>query len=346
MKNTYFLFLALISFITLQSNDSVVNGSGTDIFPISESRISIKKEILTLTLKDNKMYVDVYFEFYNPDEERELTVGFVVPPSYDREPYDSIDIENRTPVIYGFKVAINNYAIPYERDLLKDTPYDSLKQIEGEWHYAYHFKAKFKNGLNIVRHNYIFEGGFDSGGGKFYSYVLKTAKNWANSEIEDFTLNLDLGKNKLFRVDDISENDNWKIVGSGKNEEEYTNVQKFILKEGYVRFHEKNFSPTSNIHIYFPSIIDGYNKEDVTYQAYWARSEYLKTLDKKQLQLARNFFFAKNGYDFKNQEIKDFYSKYFWYLPNNTITSEEIFEALPKDEKRRVELLKQIEKQK
>lgn len=346
MKTIYNILLSFIALFILQSNDSVINGSGTDIFPISETRVSIKKEILTLTLKDNRMFVDVYYEFYNPDERKELILGFVVPPSYDREPEDSTNIEDRVPIINQFTVLVNNKQAPYELDLLKDTPFDSLKQIEGEWHYAYHFKANFKSGLNIVKHTYNFEGGFDSGGGEFYSYILKTAKNWANSEIEDFTLNLDLGTQKVFWIYNISQKNNWKIIGSGKNEVGYTGAQNFILKEGYVTYHEKNFSPLRDIDIYIPSIIENYNKEDIIYQACNARREALETLDKKRLGLARNFFFAKNGYDFKNNEIKDFYSSYFWYIPNNKLTSDAIYETLTSEEKRRIDLIRDVEKSK
>ena len=63
-----------------------------------------------------------------------------------------------------------------------------------DYFYVYHFRAPFKKGLNIIHHKYVvelsnsvFEEIISLG------YVLTAAGRWANHQIDDFTLNIDMG---------------------------------------------------------------------------------------------------------------------------------------------------------
>ncbi len=40
------------------------------------------------------------------------------------------------------------------------------------------------------------------------------------------------------------------------------------------------------------------------------------TLDKKNLRILRNIFYAKHGYEFKSQDLKDIFEAFDWYKPN------------------------------
>ncbi|MCG8702385.1 MAG: YARHG domain-containing protein [Bacteroidales bacterium] len=342
MKGIIRTFLFLVTAILLQSNDSVINGYGGDFFPVIETDISIKKEVLLLTLEDN-MHVDVYFEFFNPNEEKELLVGFVVPPKHDPEysNNDSINIDKRVPDIYNFKVVANGESLEYKFDLLNDAPLEELKEAEGKWNYVYYFKVKFKPGINIVKHSYSFDGGFDSSGGIFYSYILKTAKNWAGSKIEDFTLQIDIASGIEFHVSDIANNDQWTVKGEGNS-----SGNSFCMKNGIIEMKAVNFTPENNINIYLLPDYSFYDTESVGFQAELAELGDLKALDKERLRIIRNYYFARKGYKFKSNDLFEFYSSYLWYIPDSKLSSSDIYNTFSTNVKDRITKIKEIENEK
>lgn len=58
----------LLTFIPVKANDSAYFTSGNQLIPLGETNISVKKEILSITIGDDSYAdVDVYYEFYNPD---------------------------------------------------------------------------------------------------------------------------------------------------------------------------------------------------------------------------------------------------------------------------------------
>lgn len=57
----YLLFFCAILLSSLgRANDGVFYTSGNQLIPITETEISVKKEILSITREDNKMLVHVY----------------------------------------------------------------------------------------------------------------------------------------------------------------------------------------------------------------------------------------------------------------------------------------------
>ncbi|MFP4023749.1 MAG: YARHG domain-containing protein, partial [Thiohalospira sp.] len=80
---------------------------------------------------------------------------------------------------------------------------------------------------------------------------------------------------------------------------------------------------------------------------YDASKEELEKLTKKELRLLRNAFFARLGYKFKSEDLKDFFMQFDWYvnsldrkkLPNDKI-------IVPPDDKERVNLILEIESSK
>lgn len=340
MKYYKIILILFLAFI-FQANDSVLNSSGGDLFPILESDIEMQKEVLKLRLLD-EMYVDVYFEFYNPTDEKELTVGFVVPPKYspDYADNDSIQIEERKPDIKNFSVIINDSITDYKFGLLKNTPFEEVTKIEGKWNYVYYFKATFKRGLNIIKHSYSFNGGYDSSGGRFYNYVLKTAKNWSGAKIWDFTLQIDMGSDIQFELmEPISMYDNWSIIGSGKRK-----GNDFYIREGYIELKENDFTPENDINVYIPGrIVDFMDVESVAYQAEVATQDELESLDTNRLRTLRNYFYAREGYKFKSNDLLKFYSNYIWYIPIVDLTSEEIYDSMSTNTKNRIEMIRGLE---
>ena len=51
----------------------------------------------------------------------------------------------------------------------------------------------------------------------------------------------------------------------------------------------------------------------------------LKSLNKDKLRILRNSFFARNGYIFKDQALKDFFAKGSYYTPDSSVTMNNIF---------------------
>lgn len=53
----------------------------------------------------------------------------------------------------------------------------------------------------------------------------------------------------------------------------------------------------------------------------------LKSLNKDQLRILRNSFFAKNGYVFKDQNLKDFFARGSYYTPDTSVSMNSIIRS-------------------
>ncbi|MCQ2330182.1 MAG: SH3 domain-containing protein [Paludibacteraceae bacterium] len=205
------------------ANDGVYYTSGNFLVPMRESSISVKKEILTITIgKDNLAKVDVYYEFYNPDSTKTVTMAFEAEAPYNA-PYD-ISKNISHPYIYDFKAEMNDKPLTYRNTLIvsrwengkriigKDiTPLDLTKwehNIPDEYYdmpnalynasldsvvyadYGYMFEATFLHGKNTVHHTYSFKMSYDVASKYKMPYWLTPATRWANRRIDDFTLRI------------------------------------------------------------------------------------------------------------------------------------------------------------
>lgn len=127
--------LVIISAISgvSSANDGRFYEEGGLIIPVKEEKISIEKEILTLTFLEDveKWRVDVYFEFYNPGEALELEVGFVgaIENDFENTPKTPAQggFENFTVLVNDAPVSLNGATMDYamtgsEADLQKLGP--------------------------------------------------------------------------------------------------------------------------------------------------------------------------------------------------------------------------------
>ena len=71
--------------------------------------------------------------------------------------------------------------------------------------------------------------------------------------------------------------------------------------------------------------------------------EYFKKYKKEELRIIRNELFAYYGYSFQTADLKDYFSKKYWYKPSGK-SSEEILNELSEVEKYNIELILDIEK--
>ena len=71
MKRILILLSCCLSTLFTFANDGVFYASGNQLIPITETDISVKKEVLTINRVGDHLEVTVYYEFFNPVGEKE-----------------------------------------------------------------------------------------------------------------------------------------------------------------------------------------------------------------------------------------------------------------------------------
>ncbi len=333
-----FSFILCCLFHSGYANDGVFYASGNQLIPIQETDIRVQKEILSIKKVGTKYAeINVYYEFYNPVGEKELLVGFeAMSPSGD---VDARPKNGAHPNMYNFTVEMNTEILDYEVAIVEDSPYfkegsfisrseaEVLQTMEPydmyDLTYVYHFKAKFKKGLNIVKHTYLFDLSGSVATRYDISYVLTAAKRWANQQIDDFTLIIDMGDFEDFSInsDFFSSKDEWLIHGIGKsrtlNKEETLDGEpsvKFIIQKGQLIFQKKDFKPAGELFIY--AINQFFDQNDQLPFSPEEQHDISDSESETERRILRNLPFARRGYVFKDKALLNYYSKHEWYIPN------------------------------
>lgn len=246
---------------------------------------------------------------------------------------------------------------------------DSLEQHPFNVYYVYHFNAHFKHGLNVVKHSYDYDLSYSIDQEYYFPYVLTAANRWANKQIDDFTLTIDMGAPESYSIlptffKDASE---WTFTGKGRCETTksvWGESKIFHIQSGIVRFSKKNFHPEGELEISKKAFVMWYWDEDGKNAAFFWDSKnenpkavtdlfkecYVKIdtslmsavifnvgrkLSKSQKRALRNLPFAYRGYVFKNKTLKKFYETSKWYMPNLEYVVD--LEKLSADERKWVE---------
>lgn len=106
------ILIALAAIITSTANDGVYFTSGNFLVPLQETDISVSKEILTITIgKDGFAKVDVYYEFNNKGQAKNVTMAFEA-----ASPYNScapLDHQGKHPDIKDFTVNMNGVSLSH-----------------------------------------------------------------------------------------------------------------------------------------------------------------------------------------------------------------------------------------
>ena len=313
---------------------------------MEETSISIKKEILSFTVREDVAQVDIYFEFVNPKQKsRKLTIGFQAPsPSGD---VGDADLE--VSQITNFKVMSEGKIIPYQLKMAacEDCPLLDAGSIQfsqgggGVW--VYLFEVEFKPGVNCISHTYRFPASGSVDFHETYDYILTTGSKWAGGTIGDLTVEVDMGSNSFFFMSDVFDSTaNWQIVGAGKVLEtqipmfyigDETNGARLIrLLDGKLVIDMRKFKPTSNI--WFGRV----NKNsfslweymtDDTSKVYlpWDLTAEIDCEDgcnPRHLRLLRNTIYARYGYVFSSPDLKKYFSQFEWYIPDPNLKMEDI----------------------
>lgn len=319
------LFLAIQIF----ANDGVFYAKGDTLFPLQETQIELKKEILKFYVVDhNYAKVDVYFEFYNPSNSKTVTVGFVTPPAEG----DVTDEAAKVPFIKNFTVNVNGKNLPYKIKRLKETTF-KLEKAEEESskddYFVYYFPVTFKKGLNIIRHTYRYQGGESTELQRDFDYQITTGKTWANKQIDDFELQIHLD-NGIFAVPARfikpnidpalgmdKELADWKIIGNGAmesasrkwfNVDASQYVRMVHLNRGYLSFKAKNFKPDYDISF-----------GEYNWAAGWASvwCEFgQECVEQESLERVTRYFNLQPYGEFESIDFDEFTAKDFKYLRN------------------------------
>lgn len=271
MKKIISIILALFA-ISAYANDGVYYTAGNQLIPLQETTISVKKEILTISLNDEYMaQVDVYYEFNNPSSEsKSVVMGFEANRPYNPNE-TKFDPSGVHPYIYNFSVEINGESLKYKNGLFRTSPrslsdridinkysYDEEEDAffvtddvtgnaeERDYSYVYYFKATFRPGMNKIHHTYSYNMSMVVGQSFILEYKLSPATRWANKQIDDFTLIVRADNTaKHFMIsDDLSATDYKVIEGVGKirRNDIHTEVS---LRNGAIKCHKTNFKPST-----------------------------------------------------------------------------------------------------
>lgn len=355
MKKAFILLLMLIPFIGAKANDGVYYTSGNQLIPITETEISVRKEILDITKRNDQIQVHVYYEFYNPGNEKTLLVGFeALPPGgvWETTEEEYRKLTNH-PNIHDFTVTINGGRLDYQvshvendENYFHNGKFDELsKQRELElgrkmdysegipYLFVYHFNASFKKGLNIVEHTYTFDASESVMEEYCFNYVLTAANRWANHQIDDFTLNVNMGDRESFviRPTFFTSANEWVIKGVGRvsySNEWESDAPMFHMRQGGVSFHKKNFHPEGELSIskYYAWLAMMYDEDKSSENAMGSvKRQYYSwkpfhfedfSLTKQEKRILRNLPFAYRGHVFKDKGLRQFFESTKWYVPD------------------------------
>lgn len=308
-------------------NDGVYLTRGSVIYPINETRVSLDKEVLSFTVREKICRVDIYFEFNNPDlVERNLLIGFQAPMAYGDVPEGA----SQTNQISDFTILSNDQIVPYTLKVaecedceLKEIKDGNLPEIEFPGVFVYLFQLSFKPGINKINHSYTFPASTNVEASQLYNYILTTGSKWANGTIKDLTVQIDMGDNTYFYVNDVfGDKADWSVIGTGKVMDKKQlygpdPVRVARLLSGKLQINVKGFKPLKNIEFGINRRLndDFLNTEEYTLDGNYSRAD---------LKLLRNTIYAQHGHVFRSKEIMDYFLKFEWYIPNPNLTMDQI----------------------
>ena len=370
MKKTLVFLLAVLSFIGAKANDGVYYASGNQLIPITETDISVKKEVLTINRVGNHLEITVYYEFFNPAKPKDLLVGFEAPAPYPAYEED-MQLFPDQPHIRNFKVVVNGERLSYEvahiegnyynEEGYKKADYYENGKINGltrkqcfdlmsgdyadvyRFYFVYHFKAHFREGLNVIQHTYDFDLSSSVEEEFSFDYILTAANRWANNGIDDFTLEINMGERESFMVHPtfFKNATEWTVNGKGRTTMETVwglageeGSPVFHIQEGSVTYKKKNFHPEGELSInkrldlipyYIDGMYDGVDGNAIVEQM----KELYHKLDKgfydeldlskftsEHRRILRNMPFAYRGHVFKDAKLRQYFESTSWYLPD------------------------------
>lgn len=304
----------LLTFTACYSNDGAFRAAGNQLIPIYETDISVKKEILTINrISSGKAAITVYYQ-----------------------PYITRFTVNMNGEAIPFKVAIVNDSLYYNKGNFKSIPTAQInKEIDENdlvnFFYVYHFKALFKPGVNIVTHTYTVDLSSSVYENYALQYILTAAGRWANRQIDDFTLQINMGEFQHLSIQNtfFSSPSQWQLPATAKGifikkkDKNENDKSEFFVRKGMLVFQKQNFKPIGELFIHSfiydfyngPEVYDGlfnYNREGLPFSIE-DQDCIQKPANEFSKRVLKNLPFARRGYVFKSPELQAWFEKQPWY---------------------------------
>ncbi|MEB2329621.1 MAG: YARHG domain-containing protein [Ignavibacteriaceae bacterium] len=354
--------------IGLYANDGVFLARGNQLIPVFETDVSLRKEILEIKKVDDKIIqVDVRYEIFNSSEEKDLTIGFeALSPNGD---VNATPVKGKHPYIHDFAVKFNDVNLPFKIAYVHDSLYAQsgeirstpLNEILGsitnvnyvDFFYIYYFTANVKPGLNVIEHKYNYDISSSVEYHYYFEYVLTAANRWANRQIDDFRMILDMGSYEDFYISkSFFQNDNfWKLNGKGNYSvvseevdlEQSPELLNFRIHSGTIEYSQKNFKPTGELFLFSKNLIsyDGYFDYKIHQLPFSYHQQYNVQLpvDEISKEIILALPYARRGFVFNDKIIQRYYESTVWYIPDPDYKID--FESLTGKEKEWLEEMKQ-----
>jgi len=338
-------------------------GSGSVIYPMEKTNISLEYQFLSFRVEDGYAKVDILFEFNNPGQtEKKLPVGFMI-LTPEGDIHENMTGKN---LILDFRMMKDGYVLPYQLKVAAcaDCPLEDTGVIKTPGMYVYLFEVGFRPGINRISQSYGF---FPSSGklsGEAYPHLLTTGAKWADGNIGGLTVCIDMDPDKYFFVNDIfGPKASWEIIGSGKitgkihyNDLPEDSCRMVRVLSGKLQIAVENFRYEDNI--FFGTIkgnSPGYKNnriiDSLRYALWysiwdvWDIKRFLYSesrLGEYELKILRNIIYARYGYVFKSEDMQNYFSQFEWYIPDPNLVMEEI--RLTEKEEELIEVIRNRER--
>lgn len=352
MKTSGLLIFFLIVSNLLSANDGAFYINGGQLIPMTETTVKVEKEVLNILKKGNYFYMDVQYEFNNTGAEKTMVVGFeALPPEGDVS--FKIPKNKRHPFMFDFSVEMNGDSLGYRNAIVcldqyfqggkfKECSSRNLEEID-DFMFVYYFEAKFKKGLNNIRHRYRVKASSGVYDKQNLLYVLKAAGRWSGGRIGDFTLNIQMGPFEPLSITQtfFHSTAGWRHFGVGSGVILNSSDSQYLLayiSEGGLTFHQKNFRPNGDLFLSYP-IVSGFSEEgqyfkdtfdanlhSLPFGIHQYHPVYAK--DEWSLRVMKNLPYARRGYVFKDKELLAWYKKLEWYVQNDTYIADQALLSL------------------
>lgn len=359
--------LFIILSLGLFANDGAYYTSGNQLIPINETDVSVTKEILQIIrINENEVKIIVDYVFFNPTNTKSIIVGFEAPsPNGDVIGYPK---EGKHPYIKEFTVLMNDKYLSYNTALVMDSNYNDNGHIKSKslneivdtnfdpnypnFYYVNYFNATFKKGFNKIKHEYIFKLASSIENNYSINYILTAANRWANKQIDDFTLIVDLGDYCDYNIsrDFFTKFEGWSQAnkltdGIGHYYNTFnSNPMRVFTNNQPIVFKKLNFQPKGELYIYSKRNILSLDITEFNYKNHPLDYDLnnfhfiTSTSDEASFKIIRNYPYARRGYIFKTKMIQAYYESQEWYVPNTNYIAN--FNELTEKEKKWLKELK------
>lgn len=194
--------------------------------------------------------------------------------------------------------------------------------------HVYLFSATFLPGENKIHHTYIYDCGRAITEDFMVRYWLTPAMRWNASKIEDFTLRIVAEGSKHFRISGPFDKGSFNIAnGMGKHRKSQYGGKEVVLRNATIEYHCKDFIPDADLWInsFDGNLYNDKHKKGITAQtgAYYRYGNFFGRLQNGfegfndfEKRVIRNLPYASRGYVFKDKKLADYFSQFYWYMPD------------------------------